>query len=39
MAPADRINYRPLAAVLQPRPLYNGRVLLPGDAAQAAPRH
>lgn len=35
----DWINYRPLAAVLQPRPWYNGRVVLLGDAVHATTPH
>ncbi len=33
------INYRPLAAALQPRPWYNGRVVLLGDAVHATTPH
>jgi 2-polyprenyl-6-methoxyphenol hydroxylase-like FAD-dependent oxidoreductase len=39
MAPADWINYRPLAAALQPRPWSNGRVVLLGDAVHATTPH
>ena len=39
MTRADWINYRPLAAVLQPRPWYNGRVVLLGDAVHATTPH
>lgn len=39
MTPDDWINYRPLAAVLQPRPWYNGRVVLLGDAVHATTPH
>lgn len=35
----DWINYRPLAAALQPRPWYNGRVVLLGDAVHATTPH
>jgi len=35
----DWINYRPLAAVLQPRPWSNGRVVLLGDAVHATTPH
>jgi 2-polyprenyl-6-methoxyphenol hydroxylase-like FAD-dependent oxidoreductase len=35
----DWINYRPLAAVLQPKPWYNGRVVLLGDAVHATTPH
>lgn len=35
----DWINYRPLAAVLQPRPWHNGRVVLLGDAVHATTPH
>lgn len=33
------INYRPLAAALQPRPWSNGRIVLVGDAAHATTPH
>lgn len=39
MTPADWINYRPLAAALQPRPWYTGRVVLLGDAVHATTPH
>ena len=39
MTRADWINYRPLAAVLQPRPWFNGRVVLLGDAVHATTPH
>ncbi|MBS0477274.1 MAG: FAD-dependent monooxygenase [Proteobacteria bacterium] len=39
MARTDWINYRPLAAVLQPKPWYNGRVVLLGDAVHATTPH
>lgn len=35
----DFINYRPLAAVLQPRPWYNGKIALLGDAVHATTPH
>lgn len=35
----DWINYRPLAAVLQPKPWYHGRVVLLGDAVHATTPH
>lgn len=35
----DWINYRPLAAALQPRPWSNGRVVLLGDAVHATTPH
>ncbi|GHC86587.1 FAD-dependent monooxygenase [Novosphingobium pokkalii] len=35
----DWINYRPLVAALQPRPWYNGRVVLLGDAVHATTPH
>lgn len=35
----DWINYRPLAAVLQPKPWYNGRIVLLGDAVHATTPH
>jgi 2-polyprenyl-6-methoxyphenol hydroxylase-like FAD-dependent oxidoreductase len=39
MTREDWINYRPLAAVLQPRPWYNGRIVLLGDAVHATTPH
>lgn len=39
MTREDWINYRPLAAVLQPKPWYNGRVVLLGDAVHATTPH
>lgn len=39
MTPSDWINYRPLAAVIQPKPWYNGRVVLLGDAVHATTPH
>lgn len=39
MTKADWINYRPLAAVIQPKPWYNGRVVLIGDAVHATTPH
>lgn len=39
MTREDWINYRPLAAALQPRPWYNGRVVLLGDAVHATTPH
>jgi 2-polyprenyl-6-methoxyphenol hydroxylase-like FAD-dependent oxidoreductase len=35
----DWINYRPLAAMLQPKPWYNGRIVLLGDAVHATTPH
>ena len=35
----DWINYRPLAAALQPKPWYNGRIVLLGDAVHATTPH
>ncbi|MCH7629111.1 MAG: FAD-dependent monooxygenase [Proteobacteria bacterium] len=35
----DWINYRPLAAALQPGPWYNGRIVLLGDAVHATTPH
>lgn len=35
----DWVNYRPLAAVIQPRPWFNGRVVLLGDAVHATTPH
>lgn len=35
----DWINYRPLAAAIQPRPWYQGRVVLLGDAVHATTPH
>ncbi|WP_404478497.1 FAD-dependent monooxygenase [Novosphingobium sp. BL-52-GroH] len=39
MTPEDWINYRPLAAALQPRPWSNGRIVLVGDAVHATTPH
>lgn len=39
MTRKDWINYRPLAAALQPRPWSNGRVVLLGDAVHATTPH
>lgn len=39
MTRSNWINYRPLAAVLQPKPWYNGRVVLIGDAVHATTPH
>ncbi|WJS99659.1 FAD-dependent monooxygenase [Novosphingobium humi] len=39
MTRSDWINYRPLAAVLQPMPWYNGRIVLLGDAVHATTPH
>ncbi len=39
MTRADWINYRPLAAVLQPAPWHNGRIVLIGDAVHATTPH
>lgn len=39
MTPADWVNYRPLAAALQPRDWFNGRVVLLGDAVHATTPH
>ena len=39
MTPADWINYRPLTAAIQPKPWYNGRVVLLGDAVHATTPH
>lgn len=39
MTPDDWINYRPLAAVLQPRAWSNGRIVLLGDAVHATTPH
>jgi len=39
MTRADWINYRPLAAALQPRPWSNGRIVLVGDAVHATTPH
>lgn len=39
MTRSDWINYRPLAAVCQPRPWFNGRVVLLGDAVHATTPH
>jgi 2-polyprenyl-6-methoxyphenol hydroxylase-like FAD-dependent oxidoreductase len=35
----DWINYRPLAAAMQPKPWYNGRIVLLGDAVHATTPH
>lgn len=39
MTREDWINYRPLAAVLQPKDWFNGRIVLVGDAAHATTPH
>ena len=39
MTRQDWINYRPLAAVLQPGPWHNGRIVLVGDAVHATTPH
>lgn len=39
MVPGDWINYRPLAAALQPKDWYNKRVVLLGDAVHATTPH
>jgi 2-polyprenyl-6-methoxyphenol hydroxylase-like FAD-dependent oxidoreductase len=39
MTKSDWINYRPLAAMLQPEPWTNGRIVLLGDAAHATTPH
>jgi 2-polyprenyl-6-methoxyphenol hydroxylase-like FAD-dependent oxidoreductase len=39
MVPGDWINYRPLAAALQPRDWFNKRVVLLGDAVHATTPH
>jgi 2-polyprenyl-6-methoxyphenol hydroxylase-like FAD-dependent oxidoreductase len=39
MTREDWINYRPLAAVLQPKPWFNGRIALLGDAVHATTPH
>lgn len=39
MTPGDWINYRPLAAALQPGPWSNGRIVLLGDAVHATTPH
>lgn len=39
MTRQDWINYRPLAAVLQPRNWFNGRIVLLGDAVHATTPH
>jgi len=36
---AHAINYRPLEAILMPKPWYRGRVVLIGDAAHATTPH
>jgi 2-polyprenyl-6-methoxyphenol hydroxylase-like FAD-dependent oxidoreductase len=39
MQPTDWINYRPLSAVLQPKPWNTGRIVLVGDAVHATTPH
>lgn len=39
MTRADWINYRPLAAALQPKDWFNGRIVLLGDAVHATTPH
>jgi 2-polyprenyl-6-methoxyphenol hydroxylase-like FAD-dependent oxidoreductase len=39
MKPSDWINYRPLAAVIQPRPWSNGNIVLIGDAVHPTTPH
>lgn len=39
MTRQDWINYRPLAAVLQPKDWFNGRIVLLGDAVHATTPH
>lgn len=39
MTREDWINYRPLAAVLQPRPWFSGNIVLLGDAVHATTPH
>jgi len=39
MTRQDWINYRPLVAALQPKPWYDGRVVLLGDAVHATTPH
>ena len=39
MTRRDWINYRPLAAVLQPKPWFHGRIVLLGDAVHATTPH
>ena len=39
MTREDWINYRPLAAKLQPAPWYNGRIVLLGDSVHATTPH
>jgi 2-polyprenyl-6-methoxyphenol hydroxylase-like FAD-dependent oxidoreductase len=39
MQPTDWINYRPLVAVLQPKPWHVGRIVLVGDAVHATTPH
>ncbi len=39
MSAEDWVNYRPLAAVLQPAPWVNGHIVLLGDAAHATTPH
>jgi 2-polyprenyl-6-methoxyphenol hydroxylase-like FAD-dependent oxidoreductase len=39
MTERDWVNYRPLAAAIQPQPWVNGRIVLLGDAAHATTPH
>lgn len=39
LGPSSRINYRPLEALLMPRPWWRGRTILIGDAAHATTPH
>lgn len=39
MTDSDWVNYRPLAAALQPRPWYKGHIVLLGDAVHATTPH
>ncbi len=39
MSREDWINYRPLTTALQPRPWFNGRIVLLGDAVHATTPH
>ncbi len=39
MQRSDWINYRPLAAAIQPAPWHNGRIVLVGDSAHATTPH
>jgi 2-polyprenyl-6-methoxyphenol hydroxylase-like FAD-dependent oxidoreductase len=39
MTESDWINYRPLAAIIQPRPWSNGRIVLVGDAVHPTTPH